>query len=252
MAVGQAVFEGTQFFQSNRMGQQSGSVAIDLTQGNEIEITATGNIQFVNPVGNLPAQPNKAGFFVLALTQGGPVGSIYTYSFTGSNWVAPSELPFGTTAGNTDIVLCQLLSNGTVRVIQVFNSQLNDTQSQTNAAYNTNTAVASTVLTAANITGGYNEVTLNMTGTLTGAANEQLPTVAALVAAIPNAVAGQSYKLRIINSSSGNFAWTVTTNTGWTLSGNMAIAQNTWRDFYVTLTSLTAATLQQIGTGTNL
>jgi len=30
----------------------------------------------------------------------------------------------------------------------------------------------------------------------------------------------------------------------------MTIAQNTWRDFYVTLTSTSAATLQSIGTGT--
>lgn len=251
MAVGQAVLEGTQFDQSQQLGNQSGTVVLDLTKGNEIELTAIGNISFANPAGNLPAQPNKAGFFTLALTQGGPTGSLYTYSFTGSQWVAPTELSFGTVSGNTDIVLCQLLSNGTMRVLQVFNSQLNDTQVATNAVYNTNAAVASATLSAANVTGGYNEVTLNLTGTLTGAANAQLPTVAALVAAIPDAVVGQSYKLRIINSSSGNFAWTVTTNTGWTLGGTMSIAQNTWRDFYVTLNTLTAATLQQTGTGTN-
>jgi hypothetical protein len=121
----------------------------------------------------------------------------------------------------------------------------------TRDVYNTNTSTSGTTLTGANLTGGLLEVTLNMTGTLGGAANAQLPTVANLVAAIPNAIAGQSYKLRIINSSSGAFAWTVTTNTGWTLSGTMTIAQNTWRDFYVTLTTTAAAVLQQVGTGTN-
>jgi hypothetical protein len=121
---------------------------------------------------------------------------------------------------------------------------------QTQDNFTTNSATANTTLTAANITGGSDEVTLNLTGTLGGAANAQLPTVAAMVAAIPNAFATQSYKLRIINSSGGAFAWTVTTNTGWTLNGTMSIAQNTWRDFYITLTSLAAATLQNIGTGT--
>jgi hypothetical protein len=123
---------------------------------------------------------------------------------------------------------------------------------ETNDAYNTNSAVTSATLTAANITGGATEVTLNLTGTLTGASNATLPTVANLIAAIsPTAVAGQTYKLRIINSSSGNFAWTVVTNTGWTLTGTMSVADNTWRDFYVTITSGTTATLQSVGTGTN-
>jgi hypothetical protein len=124
---------------------------------------------------------------------------------------------------------------------------------ETNDAYNTNTATSATTLTAANITGGANEVTLNMTGTLGGAANATLPTVANLVAAItPGPIAGQTYKLRVINSGAGAFAWTIVTNTGWgTLLGTMSIAQNTWRDFYITITSALTATLQQVGTGTN-
>lgn len=94
---------------------------------------------------------------------------------------------------------------------------------------------------------------LNLTGTLVGAANMQLPTVAALIAALPtvvqNSPGGISFQLRIINSSSGAFAWTTTTNTGWTLSGTMSMAQNTFRDFIITITSLTTATIQSVGTG---
>ena len=115
--------------------------------------------------------------------------------------------------------------------------------------YNTNAATSSTTLAAADISGG-NDVCLNLTGALAAGANATLPTVAALVAAIPNVQAGQSYNVRIINSSSGAFAWTVLTNTGWTLNGTMTVNQNTWRDFYVTFTSTTAATLQSVGTGT--
>lgn len=119
-------------------------------------------------------------------------------------------------------------------------------------SYTTNTATASTTLTAANIdAGGVAETSLGLTGTLAGAANAQLPTVASLVAIQPAFGAGASFKLRIINTSSGAFTWTVTTNTGWTLNGAMTIPQNTWRDFYITFTSATAAVLQTVGTGTS-
>lgn len=117
-------------------------------------------------------------------------------------------------------------------------------------AYNTNTATTGATLTAANVTGGSEEVVLNMTGTLGAGANLQMPTVAAVIAAIPNATIGSTYKLRIWNSSAANFAWTVTTNTTWTLTGTMTIAQNTARDFIVSLQSATTGTLQSLGTVT--
>jgi hypothetical protein len=119
-----------------------------------------------------------------------------------------------------------------------------------NTAYNTNTATAGTTLTGANVTGGIIEVTLNMTGTMGGDSNAQLPTASNLFAAIPNPIVGVKYRLRVINSSSANHVWTITTNTGWTLNGTMTIAQNTWRDFYLALAASTTATLQNIGTGT--
>lgn len=105
-------------------------------------------------------------------------------------------------------------------------------------------------LTAAGNEAGAADCVLNLTGTLGAGANVQSDTAANIVAAVPNARAGMSYKLRIINSSSANFAWTLTTNTGITLNGTMSMAQNTWRDFIVTLTSLTAVAIQAVGTGT--
>ena len=120
----------------------------------------------------------------------------------------------------------------------------------TGGIYNTNTATASATLAAANLSGGV-AVVLNLTGALAGAANATLPTVASLVTALGQVAAGTAYRIRVINSSSGAFAWTVVTNTGWTLAGTMSIAQNTWREFLITFQSATAATLQQIGTGTN-
>lgn len=126
-----------------------------------------------------------------------------------------------------------------------------ETSAQTTAAYNTNAATAAVTLSAANITGADAEVVLALTGALAAGAAATLPTVAALAAALHAPQAGLSYKLRIINESSGAFAWTVTTNTGWTLNGTMTIAQNTWRDFIVMFTSATTATLQSVGTGAN-
>ncbi|MHB0965283.1 MAG: hypothetical protein ACYC36_02405 [Bellilinea sp.] len=121
-------------------------------------------------------------------------------------------------------------------------------------AYNINSGTTGLVLTAANISGGSNEVVLNMNGTLTAGANAQLPTAAALVAAIPNAQVGQTYKLKVLNGGAGAFAWTITANTGWTLTGTMTVAQNTEREFLVTITAVptllsdvATATLQSMG-----
>ncbi|RQN37362.1 hypothetical protein [Paraburkholderia tropica] len=119
--------------------------------------------------------------------------------------------------------------------------------------YNAATNTAAFTLTAQQIAGAAQNF-LNLTGTLTAAANAQLPTVASLIAALPQVVqsapTGISFQLRVINSSSGAFAWTLTTNTGWTLGGTQSIAQNTWRDFIITITSATTATIQSVGTGT--
>lgn len=112
--------------------------------------------------------------------------------------------------------------------------------------YNTNTATADATATAAQVAGAQN-VVLNMTGALGAGKALTLPTAAEIVAAIPNAFVGMTYRLRVINTSSGNYAWTVTTATGLTLTGTMTVAQNTARDFLVTLTSLTAIAIQSLG-----
>lgn len=117
--------------------------------------------------------------------------------------------------------------------------------------YKTDAQAATIILTALDISGAPIEVDLGLTGAITTAQNAQLPTVAALIAALPAEIVGQTYKLRVLNiggSTSGVF--TITTNTGWTLNGTMSIAVGAWREFIVKLTSLTAATLQNVGGGT--
>lgn len=127
---------------------------------------------------------------------------------------------------------------------------------QPNAKYGTNTAAAATTLTAAELTGGFSDVVLAMTGALAAAANATTDTAANILAAIPQgqAYVNYSYTLRIINESSGAFAWTVIGGTGVTVAGIASVAQNTWRDFMVTVTAVGGAptiTLQSVGTGTN-
>jgi hypothetical protein len=124
-----------------------------------------------------------------------------------------------------------------------------------NTSYVAATNTSAFTATAAQIAAGADNA-LNLTGALGAGAAITMPTAAAIGAQIAavNAV-NQSINLRIINSSSGNFAWTVTTNTGLTLNGTQTIAQNTWRDYYVTVTAVSgglasAVTFQSIGTGT--
>lgn len=80
-----------------------------------------------------------------------------------------------------------------------------------------------------------------------------LPLATALLAALPNAVVGTSYTLRVINANSGTA--TIVTNTGWTTTGTLTLATTTTRDFIVSFTNVTtgtvAATLVSVGTGTN-
>lgn len=118
-----------------------------------------------------------------------------------------------------------------------------------NGQYGSNSSAVGFTATGAEVAGA-RDVVLDLTGALAAGANIQMPTAANLVAAVPNAVVGETYVLRILNNSSGAFTWTLTVNTGVTISGTATILQNTWREWLVTLTSLTAVTLQNIGSGT--
>lgn len=121
--------------------------------------------------------------------------------------------------------------------------------------YNTNAATSGTTLSGANITGGTDSVFLDLTGTIAGAANAQLPTVAALVAAMTvagiNPQPGMTWSLEICERSAAQ-TWSITTNTGWTLNGTMTLgASGVTRKFIVTFgATLAAATLRSLGTYT--
>ena len=135
--------------------------------------------------------------------------------------------------------------------------------------YNENASTsATTTLTAANITAGDKETTLNLTGAITVASNAALPTAISIVevlaannvfiggwsATVPVTI---SFKLRIVNGGgSGSGVWTIVnaSDSSWTLNGTMTIpAALGYRDFYCSLIgtgSTWAAAIQSLGTGT--
>jgi len=80
-----------------------------------------------------------------------------------------------------------------------------------------------------------------------------LPTAAAIVAAIPNAVVGSVFEFTIINEADAAETITVTTNTNLTLSGTMTIAQNNQRRFRAQITAIgtPAVRVTSIGTSAN-
>jgi hypothetical protein len=56
--------------------------------------------------------------------------------------------------------------------------------------------------------------------------------------------------LFITNSGAGVFTLTTDAGATVTLTGTMTVAQNTTREFIVTITAATTATVQSVGTGT--
>lgn len=82
------------------------------------------------------------------------------------------------------------------------------------------TATNTATLTVAQITSGI------LVGTPTAAAAYTLPLAATLDAALADKV-GHTFDLYVINAATTDlFAITMTTNTGWTLHGNMVVQEN--------------------------
>jgi hypothetical protein len=105
---------------------------------------------------------------------------------------------------------------------------------------------------------GNDTTVLFLTGAQSGGQPYNLVSVASIIASLPQPnnidVVGSSYFWRVINAGSGQIL-TVTApgGSGWTLNaiaGVATLANNTYRDFIVTITSATTGTIQDIGTGT--
>lgn len=85
------------------------------------------------------------------------------------------------------------------------------------------------------------------TGATPGA--QTFPTAATLYAAIPGAYVGLTTVFRVINTGAGTLTLTADGGATVTLAGTATVAQNVTRDYAITFTSATAATVQSIGSG---
>jgi hypothetical protein len=139
-----------------------------------------------------------------------------------------------TTDANTNVAL---LNVTTLKIGGVQQSQLPDAQYST-------AALQAAVMPAANIAGA-KVVAFENTGTTPGTLTTD--TAANIVAAIPGALVGQAYLLKIRNSSGSANTATIAGGTGVTMHGTLTIAQNVTRDFMVVLTSLTAIDMYSMG-----
>ena len=100
-------------------------------------------------------------------------------------------------------------------------------------------------LTAAQMLGGV----INRSGPV-GIYSDTTDTAAAIVAAIPFAAVGLSFRLRILNTVAA--IETILAGSGVTLAGTTANAASAWRDYVGTITNVAspAVTLTGIGSGT--
>lgn len=85
------------------------------------------------------------------------------------------------------------------------------------------------------------------TGATPGA--QTFPTAATLFAAIPNAYVGMVTAFRVINTGAGTLTLTADAGPTITITGTATVAQNVTRDYTITFTSATAATVQSVGSG---
>jgi hypothetical protein len=229
-------------------GSQDALTAVGTTQATALQLTGTLCTITSAAAGtgvNLP--PASAGEDVTVINNGANAILVYPAQVSVNdtiNGIAASQgillLPF-----STGYFLCTSPTLGPTAA-NVWSASVT---SSVQAKYNANNSAVSFTATAANISGASGDIVLDLTGNPAGAANVTLPTVAALQAALHGAAPNTSYWLRIKNSANTG-TWTVVTNTGWTLTGTMTVATTTYRDFIVTFNSLSAATMQNVGSGT--
>lgn len=115
------------------------------------------------------------------------------------------------------------------------------------AGYIANTASAAATLTAASLAQADVLNVVNMTGSLAGGANLTLPAATAYLAALAGAGLNSGSVLRVMNSSAGAASWTLTAGAGFGANGTLTIAQNTAREFAISVVNGTSCAAQDIG-----
>jgi hypothetical protein len=227
-------------------------------------IVAAGSTQL--NAAQLPFVPTVSGslFAVYRITSGAantgvglpssvPNSAITVINSSGSSkYIYPAQSEPNTTlngfAGSNGL-LVQPNAIGIVYCIQP-GAWWTEVSTPVNSVYNTDATAGSFTMPAADIVGAQAFVVLALTGALGANATATLPSAASTIAATHSPAVGDSWNLRIRNVASG-FQWTIAAGTNFTLgTGTYTIANNTFRDFIVTVTGTNSMTLQDIGGGT--
>ena len=138
--------------------------------------------------------------------------------------------------------------------------QINNTQSPS-AGLTVFGNTGSITLLAAAICSGRDISYCDMVGTLTANQTLTTDTAANIISFLQGifgsgvTLPGTTWILRIINASAGAFSWTLAGGTGVTIqtaggdATSLAIAQNTWREFMVSIVTPTNVYMYSVGTG---
>lgn len=191
--------------------------------------------------GDLLGNTDYFGYNGSAYSYAASLDVVATGTFTGTS--TPTELAFNVTALNSiaPFYAMTVAGNGVQASVPMASSK----QIYGALSVNAVTTVGAATLSAANLVGG-----VIMRSGSTAAYTDTTDTATNIVAAIPNAQIGTSFRLRIVNSVA--FIDTIAAGTGVTLSGTTAIAASTYRDYVGIITAVTtpAVTLYGIGSGT--
>lgn len=177
--------------------------------------------------------------------------SEYTYARnTSSGWKTPTQLK-ATALTNLGAASALGVTNGTATASRALVTDANNgiggfrNTTSTRVFYQTapQTVNATATMTAANILGGI------ITSTTAAAVAATLPLATALETALlllhPGLQVDDAFEIVVINTGGTN-AFTMTTNTGWTLVGTMAVAANTSARFWARRTAANTYTLYKV------
>jgi hypothetical protein len=103
--------------------------------------------------------------------------------------------------------------------------------------------VGNGTLTAAGIVGKI----ISRTGSQTALFTDTTDTAAAIIAALPSAVVGATFSVRILNTT--GWGETITNGSGVTISGNTSIPSNSWNEYLLKVTSASAVSLTYVDGG---
>lgn len=110
----------------------------------------------------------------------------------------------------------------------------------------TTMSVATGTLAAGQASGA---IITSLTSTGATPGNQLMRTPALVLTDTPGLAVGQSYLLRITQTGAGTLTLATDSGAGFTMTGTMTVAQNTTRDFIVTMNSGTTGTVQSVSVG---